>query len=342
MGDRETTDRPGRPSLNIFRGKGVLITGGLGFIGSSLARRLATLGARVTVLDSLDPRYGGNLYNISDVADALEVIVGDVRDPTLWLDTLPNVAFVFHLAAQVSYIDSLAMPMEDLEVNTGSTLRLLHECSRLASPPKVVYASSRMVLGRAADRSGSSGQQPKPLSLYGVHKYASELQLSVYHETYGVPTLALRITNPYGPRQQMHHNKYSLVGWFIRQAMQGETIKIFGDGQQTRDYIFVDDIVEAFLRASASQAANGEVMSLGSGVATRFVDMARTVVRVVGAGELKFTPWPADYERVETGDVVADITRLHEVTHWKPVVGLNEGIERTFQYYRRHLPHYVR
>jgi UDP-glucose 4-epimerase len=342
MVGRESPDLRDRSSLEIFRGRGVLITGGLGFIGSSLARRLTTLGARVTVLDSLDPRYGGNLYNVRDVADALEVIVGDVRDPTLWLTTLPKVAFVFHLAAQVSYIDSLAMPMEDLEVNTGSTLRLLHECSRLTSPPKLVYASSRMVLGRAADRGGSSGEQPRPLSLYGVHKYASELQLSIYHEAYAVPTLALRITNPYGPRQQMHHNKYSLVGWFVRQAMQGETIKIFGDGQQTRDYIFIDDIVEAFLRASASEASNGAVLSLGSGVATRFVDMARTVVRVIGAGALEFTPWPSDYERVETGDVVADITRLNELTDWKPVVGLSEGIERTFQYYLRHLSHYVR
>jgi UDP-glucose 4-epimerase len=340
MGDPESADLPGR-SLDTFRGKGVLITGGLGFIGSSLARRLATLGARVTVLDSLDPRYGGNLYNLSGVDD-LEVIVGDVRDPTLWLNSLPNFAFVFHLAAQVSYIDSLRMPMEDLEVNTGSTLRLLHECSQLAAPPKIVYASSRMVLGRAADRSESSRQQPRPLSLYGVHKYASELQLSIYHETYGMPTLALRITNPYGPRQQMHHNKYSLVGWFIRQAMQGETIKIFGDGQQTRDYIFIDDIVEAFLRASASEASNGAVMSLGSGVATRFVDMVRSVIRVVGAGDLEFTPWPSDYERIETGDVVADITRLHQVTDWKPLVGLDEGIERTFQYYLHHLSHYLR
>ncbi|MHB2031980.1 MAG: NAD-dependent epimerase/dehydratase family protein [Gemmatimonadaceae bacterium] len=320
----------------------VLITGGLGFIGSTVAHRLVALGAHVTLLDSLDSRYGGNRFNIAGIEDQIRVIEGDVRDDETLGPLVRAADIVFHLAAQVSYVDSLTIPMEDLAVTAGSTLQLLEVCRGMEHKPLVVLASSRMVVGRISHGILTEDAPTNPLSLYGVHKLASEKYLQIYQHFFGVPTIALRITNPYGPRQQIHHNKYSLVGWFVRQALAGETIKVFGDGRQRRDYIFADDIAEAFLRCTAAPEAVGQVVNLGSGVTTEFREMVADIVEIVGTGRVEFVPWPNDYERLETGDVQADVSKLQRLTNWAPDVHLREGIARTADFYRRHLRHYVR
>jgi nucleoside-diphosphate-sugar epimerase len=325
----------------IFRGKRVLITGGYGFLGSTLAGRLVRYGAKVTVVDSLNPLYGGNPFNLRGYEPEIEAIIGDLRDPQLARRAVDGSELIFHLAAQVSYIDSLNMPLDDLALNAGVTLQLLEECRRQATPPTFVFASSRMALGRVEGATFTEATPANPLSLYGVHKYASERYLSIYHQNFGVPTIAVRITNPYGPRQQIHHSKYSLVGWFIRQALENQTIRIFGDGEQTRDYIYIDDLAEGFLRCATAPDAIGSVVNLGSGVATRFRDMVCTIVDVVGRGAVEFTPWPKDYAKLETGDVVADLSLLRRLTGWRSHVDLRSGIERTAAYYRLHSRHYV-
>ncbi len=325
-----------------YRGKRVVITGGLGFLGSTLAQRLCGYGAAVTVVDSLNPLYGGNWFNLREVSDQLTVVVHDVRDMVVMRAHLEAADFVFHLAAQVSYIDSLSMPLDDLLMNAGLTLQLLEECRRLGVKPMIVLASSRMVVGKVERRLVTEDAPPNPVSLYGVHKFASERYLSIYHQNFGIPTLSLRITNPYGPRQQIHHNRYCMVGWFIRQALEDRTIQIFGDGAQRRDYVYIDDLAEAFLRCALAREAVGSVVNVGSGMATRFRDMVRTVVEVVGKGRIEFVPWPRAYEKLETGDVVADLTRLHALTGWRSRVDLRAGVERTTAYYRTHWAHYVR
>lgn len=326
-----------------YRDKRVLITGGLGFLGSTLARRLCGYGAEVTAVDSLNPLYGGNWFNLHDLdAGRLTTLVHDLRDLGAVRPHLEAADFVFHLAAQVSYIDSLSMPFEDLMMNAGLTLQLLEECRRLKVKPVVVLASSRMVIGKVDQAFVTEDSPANPVSLYGVHKLASEKYLQIYHQNFGLPTLALRITNPYGPRQQIHHNRYCMVGWFIRQALEDRTIEIFGDGLQRRDYVYIDDLAEAFLRCAVSRAALGGVVNIGSGVPTRFRDMVETVVDVVGRGRVAFVPWPAAYEKIETGDVVADLSRLHQLTGWYSQVDLRAGVERTTEYYRRHWRHYVR
>lgn len=325
-----------------YRDNRVFITGGLGFLGSTLTRRLVEFGARVAVIDSLHPLYGGNRYNVDGLDGQVKTIVGDARDIAAIRPYLREADYVFHLAAQVSYIDSLGMPLEDLQVNAGLTLQLLEECRHLSVKPRFVFASSRMVLGRVANGCPSEEEPAHPLTLYGVHKFASERYLAIYHQTFGIPTMTLRITNPYGPRQQIHHNKYAMVGWFIRQALEGQTIRVFGDGAQRRDYIYIDDLTEAFLRCAMAGDGAGEVVNIGSGVATRFRDMVETVVDVVGRGAVEFVPWPADYEKVETGDFVADLTKLERLTAWRSRVDLRTGIERTCEYYRRAWRQYVR
>jgi len=331
------------PSLErSYHNKRVLITGGLGFLGSSIARRLVNYGAKVTLVDSLNPLYGGNPFNVQDLGIKVSTVVGDLRDVRVVRDHVHDQDFIFHLAAQVSYIDSLNMPMEDLLSNAGMTLQLLEECRRLSAKPRFVLASSRMVVGRIEGPTQTEDAPVNPLSLYGVHKYASERYLAIYHQNFGIPTLALRITNPYGPRQQIHHSKYSLIGWFIRQALENQTITIFGDGDQRRDYVYIDDLTEGFLRCAAAPHAVGTVVNLGSGIATRFCDMVKAIIDIVGHGRVEFVPWPKDYAKLETGDAVADLSRLQQLTGWRAQTDLRTGIRRTADYYRRHWEHYVR
>ena len=324
-----------------FAGRRVLVTGGLGFLGSSLAVRLVEYGAQVTVIDNLHPLYGGNRFNIADVADKIEVVVGDVRNLEVLKPLIARTETMFHLAAQVSYIDSLSMPYEDLDLNAKATLGILESCRTLNPTMRILFSSSRMTYGRVEGPLVHETSPTNPLSLYGIHKLTAEKYLLMYYKDFGIPTTVLRLTNPYGPRQQIKHSKYSLVGWFVRQAMEGKTIKIFGDGAQLRDYVFADDIVDAMLRCAVTPAAEGEVINVGSGQSTAFRDMVSAVIRCVGRGRAEFVPWPENYERVETGDIAVDISKLQALTSWQPRYTLDEGIRRTFEYYSLHAGHYV-
>lgn len=327
--------------MSTLSGRSVLVTGGLGFLGSSLCHRLVAEGCRVSVIDNLAPLYGGNRFNLSGIENRVRVVVADVRDANALEPLVAEAEIVFHLAAQVSYIDSLAMPREDLELNAWATLGLLELCRRCNRDAVVVFTSSRMVVGKVPDARLSENLEPRPLSLYGIHKLTSEHYLRTYHENFGVRSVIARITNPYGPRQQVKHDKYSLVGWFVRQAMEDRTIRVFGDGRQLRDYIFVDDVVEALVSCAAREEALGETVNLGTGVGTPFREMVAKVVELVGRGRVEFIPWPADYEKLETGDVIADVAKLSRLTGWTPRIGLEEGIARTMRYYADNMEHYL-
>jgi nucleoside-diphosphate-sugar epimerase len=325
----------------FFTGRRVIVTGGLGFLGSNLAIRLVDLGARVTIIDNLHPLYGGNRFNVAQVVDRVETVIGDVRDLDLLKPLIARSDTMFHLAAQVSYIDSLSMPYEDLDLNARSTLGILEACRALNPQMRLVFSSSRMTYGRVEGPLVSESSPTNPLSLYGIHKLTAEKYLLMYHKDFGIPTTVLRLTNPYGPRQQIKHNKYSLVGWFVRQAMEGRTLTIFGDGGQLRDYIFADDIAEAMLRCAAAPAAAGEVINVGSGQSTMFRDMVTAVSACVPGGRAEFVPWPENYERVETGDIAVDISKLKAFTSWEPRYSLEQGIRATFEYYSRYARHYI-
>lgn len=324
-----------------FANQRIVITGGLGFLGSSLALRLADAGARVTVIDNLHPLYGGNPFNVADARDRIEVIVDDVRNLAVMGPLIERADIMFHLAAQVSYIDSLSMPYEDLDLNAKATLGIL-ECCRKSNPKlRILFSSSRMTYGRAEVPLLDETSPTNPLSLYGIHKLTAEKYLLMYYRDFGIPSTVLRLTNPYGPRQQIKHSKYSVVGWFVRQAIEGKVIKIFGDGEQLRDYVFVDDIVTAMIGCASAPIAVGEVVNVGSGQSTRFRDMVSTVISCVNRGRMEFVPWPDDYERVETGDIAVDISKLKALTAWQPRWTLQEGIQKTFEYYSQHGSRYV-
>ncbi|MEX1997157.1 MAG: GDP-mannose 4,6-dehydratase [Candidatus Andersenbacteria bacterium] len=323
----------------VFVGKKVLITGGLGFIGSNLAHALVDLGAQVTLLDALLPLYGGNQFNVEEIAHRVTIIEGDIRDEALVKKTAKGQDVIYHLAAQVSYIDSKDQPFLDLDINGRGHLNVLEAVRTEAPQARVLFSSSRMVYGKILHIPVREDHPTEPLSLYGIHKLLGEKYGRYFADTFGIHTTAVRIPNPYGPRQQMKHSKYSIVGWFVREAMTGNSITIFGEGEQERDYLYIDDIVEAFLRLTVRGGA-GEVYNIGTHERVRFVDMVEAVLRAVGSGQAKHVPWPEHYEKNETGNYIADTTKIFELTGWQPRVSLQAGIKEMVAYYRQHHQHY--
>lgn len=322
-----------------FTGKKVLITGGAGFIGSSIAQALVTLGANVTVLDALLPLYGGNEFNLEKIRGDIEFVKGDIRDAEVVKHVVAGKDVVFHLAAQVSYIDSKDQPFLDLDINGRGTLTLLEAVRELAPQARVLFASSRLVYGKILTIPVSEDHPTNPLSVYGIHKLLGEKYSRYYADTFGLQTIAVRIPNPYGPRQQMKHGKYSIVGWFVRQALDGETITIFGDGTQERDYLYISDIVDAFLHL-AVRGEKGEAYNIGTDERIRFVDMVDAVLAQAKTGRKEHVPWPEHYEKNETGNYIAATSKIHVLTGWKPRVTLKQGIQEMIAYYKQYRQYY--
>ena len=333
------------PDVDIFgdgfyKDKKILITGGLGFIGSNLAERLVDLNSKVIILDALLPMYGGNLFNIENIKDKVKFVKGDIRDKELVLSLVEGVDIIFNLAAQVSYIDSLNIPYDDLDINCRGHLNIFEACKERNRNVKVIFSSSRLVYGKITRNPVDEEHQTRPLSLYAAHKLAVERYCQIYQDAYSINTVVFRITNPYGIRQQMKHSKYSILGWFLRLAMENRTIKIYGDGKQLRDYIFIEDIVNAFLRAGASENTNGQIFNLGYGRSIAFNEMIKLIVEIVGSGSYEYVDWPDNYERVETGDFQTDISKIKRYLGWEPKVSIGDGIRRTYEYYRKFRQYY--
>ena len=319
----------------------VLITGGAGFIGSNIVHALVKTGARVTVLDAMLPLYGGNLFNLAGIREEVEFVEGDIRDAELVNRLVKDKDIVFNLAAQVSYIDSKEEPFLDLDINGAGHLMVLEAVRRQAPEAKVLFSSSRLVYGKILTLPVREDHATYPLSIYGIHKLLGEKYYRYFADTYGMHTVSVRIPNPYGPRQQMKHSKYSIVGWFVRQAMEGKAITVYGDGSQERDYLYIDDIVDAFLRLAEAGEA-GEVYNIGTHERVKFGDMVDAVLREVGSGRKEYVPWPENYEKNETGNYIADTAKIHKLTGWEPSVPLKEGIRRMVAYYKENQQHYWR
>jgi len=324
----------------FYKDKKVLITGGLGFIGSNIAERLVNLGSKVIILDALLPMYGGNLFNINGIEKKIELIKGDIRDKELVLNLVDGVDIIFNLAAQVSYIDSLNIPFDDLDINCRGHLNIFEACKERNRNVKIVFSSSRMVYGKIEKNPVDEEHPTRPLSLYAAHKLAVERYCQIYEDAYSIKTVVFRITNPYGIRQQMKHSKYSILGWFLRLAMDDKTIKIYGDGKQLRDYIYIDDIVNAFILAGASENTESQILNLGYGKSIAFDEMIKLMVEIVGSGSYEYVDWPNNYERVETGDFQTDISKINRCLGWDPEVSISDGIRRTYEYYRKFRQHY--
>ncbi len=324
-----------------YAGKKVLITGGLGFVGSTLARRLVDLGAQVTVVDSLIPDYGGNWFNLDGYTDRLRVNIADVRDPFSMRALVAGQEILFNLAGQVSHLDSMVDPFTDLEINVRSQLSILEACRHENPAIKVVYAGTRQQYGKPRYLPLDEQHIQAPTDINGVNKLAGEGYHVVYHTAYGLRTTSLRLTNTYGPRQLIKHNRQGFIGWFIRMAVEGRTIQLYGDGQQLRDLTFVEDVVDAFLRAGMDEKANGAVFNLGGEAPICLLDLARLIVELAGRGRVELVPWPEARKKIDIGDVYSSYARIQQVLGWQPTTPLRAGLERTLAYYSQFFDQYV-
>ena len=323
-----------------YRRKKVLITGGLGMIGSSIAIRLRQLGADITILDAALPMYGANDFNLEPIHGHFKIVKMDIRNRQDLSQLEWDFDIIFNLAGQVSHNDSIENPYLDTEINYLGHLNVLELVRKKNPKARLFFSGSRLQFGRIEAIPVTENHPQHPLTPYALNKNAAENLYLFYHRIHGIPVVIFRIANPYGPRGQMKHSKYCIVNWFIRQAMEGKTITIFGDGSQKRDYIYIDDLVEAIVQAMIAPKANGEVFNVGSGVGTSFKDMVAQVVRAAGNGSVRHVAWPADYINVETGDYVSDIAKIKNTLDWRPRVSISDGIQKTVDFYKKHGKHY--
>lgn len=326
--------------LDNFKKKRVLITGGLGFIGSNLSFRLLDLGAEVTLIDSLIPDYGGNLFNIKGIENKLKVNITDIRDEQSMNYLVRGIDYIFNLAGQVSHIDSMVDPYTDLEINTRSQISLLEACKKYNKEVKIIYTSTRQVYGKPDYLPVDEKHPLHPTDVNGINKLAGEWYHIVYYRVHKIRTTALRLTNTYGPRQLVKHNRQGFMGWFIRNIVDGKEIQLYGDGKQKRDFNFVDDAVEALLLVALEEKANGQIYNLGADQPLSLIELVNLMIKIAGKGSFKLVPFPADKKIIDIGDYYADSSKIRSRVGWRPKVQLEEGLKMTFDYYRKYKNYY--
>jgi UDP-glucose 4-epimerase len=328
------------PDHGIFKGKRVLVTGGLGFIGSNLAIRLVELGAKVALVDNMMPRLGGNLFNVKEVMDHIHVNFSDVRDAHSMDYLVKGQEVIFHLAGQVNHVDSIRNPIQDLDINCRGTLVLLESCRKYNPEVKVIFAGTRGEYGASVKLPVAEDHPTNPKGIYAVTNLTAEKMVLVYHDVHKIPGTCLRITNTFGPRHQMAHDEYGVLNWFIRKAIDHEMIPVFGDGRILRDFLYVDDLLDCFLQVATCKSAYGEVFNVGTGLPVNFIDLAKKIVDIAGSGKVAFAEFTKERKEVEPGDYYTDITKIKRIVGWEPKISLEEGIRKTIEFYRKYKREY--
>jgi UDP-glucose 4-epimerase len=317
-----------------------LITGGLGFTGSNLARRLVALGARVTLVDSLIPQYGGNLFNITGLEDRVQVNIADVRDEYSMNYLVRGRDYLFNLAGQTSHLDSMQDPYTDLDINCRAQLSILEACRKNNPRVKIVYTSTRQMYGKPDYLPVDEKHLVHPTDVNGINKMAGEWYHIIYNNVYHVRAVSLRMTNTYGPRMRAKDARQTFLGDWVRRLVDGVPIEVWGDGLQIRDFNYVDDTVEAILCAATTESANGQVFNLGSDERINLRDLAALCVRVNGGGSYQIIPFPHDRKPIDIGDYYTDFRKIQSALGWSPRVCLQEGLAQTLEYYRANKEHY--
>jgi UDP-glucose 4-epimerase len=325
---------------DTFKGARVLITGGLGFIGSTLAQHLVGLGAQITLVDSLIPTYGGNLRNIAGIEDQVRVNIADVRDEHAMDYLVQGQDFLFNLAGQNSHLDSMRDPHADLDINCRAQLTILEACRRHNPSLKLVYASTRQIYGKPDYLPVDERHLLRPVDVNGINKMAGEWYHILYNNVYGIRACALRLTNTYGPHMRVKDTRQTFLGIWIKQLIDGQPIQVWGDGTQIRDFNYVDDAVEALLMTAASSAADGQIFNLGSDEVINFRDLAALLVEINGAGRYEIMPFPPERKSIDIGDYYADYRLIQGRLGWRPRVALREGLAQTLAFYRAEQEHY--
>lgn len=325
---------------SYFFGKRVLITGGLGFLGSSLAHALVDLDAKVMLYDALLPEYGGNLFNIETIKKRVTVIRADIRDHPAMEQAVADQDIIFNIAAQTSHVDSMRDPFLDLDVNGRGQLTILESCRKINPNVVVIYAGSRAQYGVVPCLPATEDTPMNPIDIYGAHKILGEHYHWIYQRISGMKVVSLRLTNIYGPRHQMKHAQYGVQNFFVRRILDNQSVPIFGDGTQLRDFLYVDDAVDAFLRAASTKEAYNEAFVISSGSPIALVDFVKQAIAKAQSGSIEFKEYTKERKMIESGDFYGDPGKFMRATLWKPRVSLEEGLKKTIQFYRTYRAHY--
>ncbi len=324
-----------------MRNKRVLITGGLGFIGSNLARHLVKVGAKVTIADSLIPEYGGNLFNLKDLKDEIEIKITDVRDSISMDQLIPDQDFLFNLAGQTSHLDSMENPFTDLDINAKAQLSILEACRKHNPEIRIVFASTRQIYGKPQYLPVDEKHPWHPVDVNGVNKMAGEWYHIVYNDVYGIPASVLRLTNTYGPRMRIKDARQTFLGIWIRNLLEGKPIQVFGDGLQRRDYNYVDDVVDALLLAATLPEAEGKIYNLGAPDPLSLEETAKLMCNLNEGSSYEKIPFPEDRKAIDVGDFVCDYQAFQSTFDWNPKVKFQEGISKSIDYFRENLDYYI-
>ncbi len=328
--------------LKKMYGKNVLITGGLGFIGSNIAHALVTLGAQVTLYDACIDPYGWNLANISEIKERVQFVKADTRDGNAMAEHIVGKDILIDCASQISHTISVEKPFLDIDINCNGAMTILEAARKHNDKIKLVYAGTRGQLGRLIQVPADENHPTNPTDINGINKLAAEKYYLLYNRIYGIASSSIRINNTYGIRSQMKHGDYSVVNWFMRRMLRDEPITIHGDGSQTRDYNYVEDVAEAFVLAAQSEKINGEVFLLGSGAQTRFIDVLNIIKELTGyRQEFGHIPRPLDREAIEIGNFQVSYDKIQSMLGWSPKTGLRDGLKKTVDFYRERLPEYL-
>jgi UDP-glucose 4-epimerase len=321
------------PDVNAYHNCPVLVVGGLGFIGVNLTERLSSLGARVRVLTPNRERHAEQAAVFE--RSGVRIVEGDVRDPHVVGRQVADQQIVFNLSGQSGAVRSMEDPWTDLDVNLRGNLVLLESIREVAPHAKFVLVGSRLQYGRPSRLPVAENDSRAPLCLHAIHKQTAEEYLRLYTRLFGLRSSVARVTNPFGPGQPSGRTAYGIINRLIHLALEDQPLTLYGDGSQCRDYVFIDDVIDALLLLGSTEVSDGRVYNVGSGSGTRMIDVARLIVEVAGSGRIQHTAWPPLAEQIETGDFVADIARIRAELGWTPRVTLKEGIERTVAFYRQ-------
>jgi len=319
-----------------FRGRRVLITGGLGFIGSSLARRLVAAGSEVRIVDALIPECGGNRANLAGIEREVEVTKADLRDGARVRRLVGGCEFVFNLAGHTSHIDSMNAPQLDLELNCAAHLSLLDACRSVDARPTIVFAGTRQVYGRPRSIPVDEAHPLEPVDVNGIHKLACEQYHLLYGALYGLRVAVLRLTNTYGPGMRVRDARQTFLGVWVRDLVRGDEFEVWGDGSQVRDFTYVDDAVSALLLVALEGNAQGRPLNLGDDRTVSLLELADLAVAANGGGSFRVVRFPAERKAIDIGDYAGDFRLIRELVGWRPTVSLEDGLSRTLAYYREH------
>ena len=325
---------------SMYKGKSVIITGGLGFIGSNLARKLVDLGAEVMLIDSLNHKYGGNLYNINGIEDRIKVNISDVRDPHSIKYLVKDQDYLFNLAGQTSHLDSMQDPFTDLDINARSQLSILESCRHNNPGIKIIFASTRQIYGKPDYLPVDETHPLRPVDVNGINKMAGEWYHVLYNNVYGICTCSLRLTNTIGPRMRIKDARQTFLGIWIKLLLEEKPIEVWG-GEQLRDFTYVDDCIQAMLMAAVSEKVNGQIFNLGGNRVISLEDLAKMLIKIHGSGEYVVRQFPEERSKIDIGDYYSDCSLIYKTLGWRPETTLEDALVKILDFYKTTYKHYV-